>query len=187
MRIRARKGGPRIALMVVTIGVVAAVGLGACGGSSSSSSSKKKSTTSTTTAAAQNAVVKTASTAKGTILVDSQGKALYTLTNNGQAVPCTDACLGVWPPLMLPAGQSTATGASGVTGLGTVAANGGMQVTHNNLPLYFFQGDAGAGTTNGDGINSFGGTWNVVQASGSGGGSTPTTKAPATTSSGSGY
>jgi predicted lipoprotein with Yx(FWY)xxD motif len=183
MRSGAGSRGRKVARMGVALGVVAVVGLAACGGSSSSSSKKS---TSTTKAPAAAAVVKTANSAKGTILVDSQGKALYTLTNAGQAVPCTDACLGVWPPLMLPAGTTKATGGSGVTGLATVAANGGQQVTVKGLPLYYFMGDQGAGTTNGDGINSFGGVWNVVQASG-GGGSSPSTTPATTSGGGSGY
>lgn len=171
--------------MVVALGVVAVVALAACGGSSSSKSSKKKSTT-TTTAPASAAVVKTANTAKGTILVDSQGKAVYTLKNAGQPVPCTGPCLGAWPPFMLPAGSTTATGGPGVTGLGTVAADGGQQVTANGAPLHYFSGDPGAGSTNGDGINSFGGTWNVVQAGG-GAGSAPSATTATTTGGRSGY
>jgi predicted lipoprotein with Yx(FWY)xxD motif len=185
MRSGADTGSRKVARMGVALGVVAVVALAACGGSSSSSKSSKKSTT-TTTAPASAAVVKTANSPKGTILVDSQGKTVYTLKNAGQPVPCTDACLTVWPPLMLPAGSTKATGASGVTGLGTVAANGGQQVTANGAPLYYFMGDQGAGTTNGDGITSFGGTWNVVQASG-GGGSSPTTTPATTSGGGSGY
>lgn len=169
--------------MVAALGVVAVVAFAACGGSSNSSKSSKKSSATTTTAAAANAVVKTANTSKGTILVDSQGKTVYTLKNAGQPVQCTDACLSVWPPFMLPAGATSATGPSGVTGLGTVAANGGEQVTVDGAPLYYFSGDQGAGSTNGDGINSFGGTWNVVMAGG--GGASPSTTA--TTRSGSGY
>jgi predicted lipoprotein with Yx(FWY)xxD motif len=168
--------------MAVALGVVAVVGLAACGGSSSSSSKKS---TSTTKAPAAAAVVKTANSAKGTILVDSQGKTVYTLTNAGQAVPCTDACLGVWPPLMLPAGSTKATGGSGVTGLATVAANGGQQVTANGLPLYYFSGDRAAGATDGDQITSFGGTWNIVKAGG--GGSSPSTTPATTSGGGSGY
>jgi predicted lipoprotein with Yx(FWY)xxD motif len=174
--------GTKMARTVVALGVVAVVALAACGGSSSSKSSKKS--TATTKAPAAAAVVKTANSAKGTILVDSQGKAVYTLKNAGQPAPCTGACLGVWPPFMLPAGATKATGGPGVTGLGTVAANGGQQVTANGAPLYYFSGDPGPGSTNGDGINSFGGTWNVVTAGG--GGSSPSTTS-ATTPSGSGY
>jgi predicted lipoprotein with Yx(FWY)xxD motif len=178
----AGSGGTKMARAVAALGVVAVVALAACGSSSSSKSSKKSGTTSTTAAAA-NAVVKTASTSKGTVLVDSQGKTVYTLKNAGQPVQCTDACLSVWPPFMLPAGATSATGPSGVTGLGTVAANGGQQVTVDGAPLYYFSGDQGPGSTNGDGINSFGGTWNVVKTGG--GGASPSTTA--TTRSGSGY
>jgi predicted lipoprotein with Yx(FWY)xxD motif len=179
----ARSGGTKMARAVAALGVVAVVAFAACGGSSSSSKSSKKSSGTTTTAPASAAVVKTANTAKGTILVDSQGKAVYSLTNAGQPVPCMGACLSVWPPFMLPAGATKATGASGVTGLGTVMANGGQQVTANGAPLYYFSGDQGPGSTNGDGINSFGGTWNVVKAGG--GGAAPSTTAA--TRSGSGY
>jgi len=60
----------------------------------------------------------------------------------------------------------------------------GTQVTVNGAPVYTFSGDASAGSTNGEGINSFGGTWHVVKVGGTagGGGSTSTTA-----KSGSGY
>ena len=166
---------------LVALGAAAVIALAACGGSSDSSSSKK-STTSTTKGGSAAAVVKTASTSLGTIVVTNDGKAVYTLTSGGQQVPCSGACLQVWPAVTLPAGTTKATG-TGVKNVGT--ATGG-HVTINGAPVYTFAGDAGAGTTNGEGINSFGGTWNVVKASGgssSGGGSTATT----VKSGGSGY
>lgn len=174
---------------LVALGAAAVIALAACGGSSDSSSSKKTTTTTakrspTTTAkgGSATAVVKTANTALGTIVVTKDGKAVYTLTSGGQQVPCSGACLQVWPAVTLPAGTTKATG-TGVKNVGTAA---GGHVTINGAPVYTFSGDAGAGTTNGEGINSFGGTWNVVKASGSssgGGGSTATT----TQSSGPGY
>jgi len=166
---------------LVALGAAAVFALAACGGSSDSSSSKK-STTSTTKGGSATAVVKTASTSLGTIVVTNDGKTVYTLTSGGQQVPCSGACAQVWPAVTLPAGTTKATG-TGVKNVGT--ATGG-QVTINSAPVYTFAGDAGAGTTNGEGINSFGGTWNVVKASGgssSGGGSTATT----VKSGGSGY
>jgi hypothetical protein len=66
--------------------------------------------------------------------------------------------------------------------LGAVAGSGGQQVTENRAPLYRFSGDQAAGATNGDGINSFGGTWHVVKV-GTGGGATGSTS-PSTGSSG---
>jgi predicted lipoprotein with Yx(FWY)xxD motif len=106
-----------------------------------------------------------ASNAKdGTVLVDSAGKTLYTLTDaSGKAVACTGQCLTFWPPLLLASGSTTAAGAAGITGLATVSAGGGTQVTENGLPLYHFSGDTTAGSANGEGIVSFGGTWHVVK------------------------
>jgi len=179
---------------LVALGAAAVIALAACGGSSDSSSSKKsttttkKSTATTAKGGSATAVVKTASTPLGTIVVTNDGKTVYTLTSGGQQVPCSGACLQVWPAVTLPAGTTKATG-TGVENVGTAA---GGHVTINGAPVYTFQGDAGAGTTNGEGINSFGGTWNVVKASGgtsggaSGGGSTATTTAT-TMGGGSGY
>ena len=35
----------------------------------------------------------------GKVLVDAQGRTLYTFTNDGRAVPCTGECAALWPPL----------------------------------------------------------------------------------------
>jgi predicted lipoprotein with Yx(FWY)xxD motif len=174
----------------VALGAAAVIALAACGGSSNSSSSKSTTTKKSTGTAAGAAAVKTAtSSTLGTIVVDSTGKTVYTLTNGSQQVPCTGMCQTVWPPVSLPAGTTKATG----TGVKNVAAMG-TQVTINGAPVYTFQGDAAAGSTNGEGINSFGGTWHVVKAGGSsaGGGATATTTGGSTTattakSGGSGY
>jgi hypothetical protein len=65
-------------------------------------------------------------------------------------------------------------------------------VTVNGAPVYTFVPDANPGDAKGEGIMSFGGTWHVVQASGtsggaSGGGGTATTTPATTAKSGSGY
>ena len=178
---RSRTGARRARISAfVALGAAAVIALAACGGSSSSSS--KKTTTTTSKGAAAAAVVKTAnSSTLGTIAVDSTGKTVYTLTNGSQQVPCTGACMQVWPPVSLPAGTTKATG----SGVKNVAAMG-TQVTINGAPVYTFQGDAAAGTTNGEGINSFGGTWHAVKVGGSSSGSGSTTATTAK-SSGSGY
>jgi predicted lipoprotein with Yx(FWY)xxD motif len=173
---RARKA--RVSAFVA-LGAAAVIALAACGGSSSSSSSKST-TTKKSTGTAAAAVVKTAkSSTLGTIVVDSTGKTVYTLTNGSQQVPCSGACVQVWPAVSLPAGTTKATG----TGVKNVAAMG-TQVTISGAPVYTFSGDTAAGSTNGEGITSFGGTWHVVKVGGSsGGGSTSTT----VKSGGSGY
>jgi predicted lipoprotein with Yx(FWY)xxD motif len=187
MDVRLKQRGVPIAVVVL-----GAIALAACG--SSGSTAKGDATTSSTaspsttgspqTTASGPAVVKTADNAKfGTLLVDADGKTLYTLTAaSGDAVACTGQCATFWPPLLLPAGTTTATGSAGVTGLGTADGAGGTQVTENGSPLYRFAADAAAGDANGEGISSFGGTWHVVKSAAvSGSGTTQTTVAPAPT------
>jgi len=184
---------PRRAIL---LGLVPAAAIAAACGSSSttSSTSTTKATTSTSAAAAPS--IQTANNAKfGTILVDGQGRTLYDLTNNGAAVACTSgACTAIWPPSLLPTGQTTVNAGSGVNNVSTVSANGGQQLAYKGLPLYRFSGDASTGAANGDGINSFGGIWHVVKVSGgstgSTGGGTATTGgagSTSTTSGGGGY
>jgi predicted lipoprotein with Yx(FWY)xxD motif len=173
----------------------AVVLLAACGSSSSTSSPAAQPTNSSSSSAptaTSTANVLTASNATlGTVLVDSAGKTLYTLKNAaGAPVACSGQCLTFWPPLLLPAGSTSATGATGVTGLGTVSAGGGTQVTEGGAPLYHFSGDTAAGTANGDGISSFGGVWHVVKSSAAPSAPAPTNApAPAatTTTSSGGY
>ena len=126
----------------------------------------------------------------GSVLVDGKGMTLYTLTNGGKQVPCTGQCATFWPPLLLPADTMTAMGASGVTGLGTATAAGGLQVTENGAPLYRFSIDKVPGDAKGEGISSFGGVWHVVGA-GKAATTAPGTMPPVITSppttAGSGY
>jgi predicted lipoprotein with Yx(FWY)xxD motif len=163
------------------LAAVAATALAACG----SSSPKAKSVTPQTGASPP--VVKIASNTKvGSLLVDSKGMTLYTLTSSGSPVACTGQCATFWPPLFLPAGTSTARGA-GVVGLGTVAGAGGSRVTKNGAPLYRFSGDKAAGDANGEAISSYGGVWHVVKASAASGAGSDTTNAPTTSADDYGY
>jgi predicted lipoprotein with Yx(FWY)xxD motif len=117
----------------------------------------------------------------GTVLVDAKGHTLYTLTNNGAAVACTGTCAAAWPPLTVAAGAKV-KGAKGTKKLSATADT--HQVTSAGLPLHTFVGDTKAKQANGEGINSFGGTWHVVKVSGA----KTTTKATTSTTSGrSGY
>lgn len=159
----------------------AVVLLAACGSSDSDSASSSTSSTSTTSSESDRAtstvVVMTVEHPElGTILVDADGKTLYTLTAGGQAVACTGACLDAWPPLLLPLGSATATGTPDVEDLGTAPDGRTVQGTHAGLPLYRFAADTASGDANGEGITSFGGTWNVVKISDTSSGSTSTTE-----------
>jgi predicted lipoprotein with Yx(FWY)xxD motif len=186
--------------MLLTLSLVAVVALAACSSDSkSSSSSTTKATTapagSGTTAKAANAVVVSATVPKvGAVVVNDQGRTVYTLTDAaGKAVACTGGCLTAWPPVLVVA-PATATGSGGVKDVATVTTSDGDQVTINGLPVYTFSGDPGSGVANGEGLASFGGTWHVVKVSGgatgggtTGGGTTQTTQPDATTTSRYGY
>src|SRR5262245_32565430 len=52
----------------------------------------------------------------GAVLVDSTGRTLYTLTDNGQAVACSGECAAIWPPLVVKSGAKVKH-AHGVTGI----------------------------------------------------------------------
>jgi predicted lipoprotein with Yx(FWY)xxD motif len=162
----ALEGKRRVLGIVVMAGGIA---LAACGSSGSTSSSTSSTQGGSAASSASAAVVKTASDPSlGTILVDSRGFTLYTLTNGGRPIPCNTACTAVWPPLLAPPGTAAPTGAAGVGQLGKSAS--GKVVTYKGFPLFLFSGDTAAGQTNGKGISSFGGVWNPIKA-----GSTPGT------------
>ena len=105
----------------------------------------------------------------GTVLVTSQGYALYVFANDDRrAVTCTGTCLGTWPPLMLPAG-GTLTAGRGVKSmlLGSDPDPGvGRVVTYGGWPLYTYAGDVQPGQASGQGIDLNGGYWYVIRPSG---------------------
>jgi predicted lipoprotein with Yx(FWY)xxD motif len=146
-----------------------ALSLAACGSKSTNS------TASATTAApaAHGVTIASASVPGiGTILVNGQGRTLYLLTaEQGGKLTCTDAngCTAVWPDTELPAGINSATAGAGVQAsmLGTIAnPAGNLYVTYAGWPLYTFSHDTAAGQANGEGIVSFGGTWEVLTPAG---------------------
>ena len=166
---------------------VALLLLASCGSSGSKAASPNTSTNTTASAATSTGTVVTMSTSSklGALLVDTKGMTLYTLTNAGKPVACSGQCATFWPPLLLPTGTTTANGAAGVSGLGVMAMNGGMQVTEQGAPLYRFSQDKAAGDTHGEGINSFGGIWHVAKTTAAANAGTPTTTALA--AGGGGY
>lgn len=144
--------------------------LAACGGGSS------QPTTTTSGSGSSGNPATTFSTANisglGTVVVDGKGRTVYILTSSSQKnVPCTDAsgCTGVWPDLPLPSGVSAATAGMGAKPslLGTkTLSDGETYPTYNGWLMYEYTGDSAAGQANGQGIQSFGGTWYVLNASG---------------------
>ena len=129
--------------------------LAACGGSKSSSGS--------------GSTVKLTSSHLGRILVDDNGRTLYLFEadTNGKST-CSGTCATTWPPLT----TASPTAGSGVDGgalATTTRADGTQQVTYHGHPLYYYDGDgSSAGSTKGEGLSTFGGTWYAVGGTGKG-------------------
>jgi predicted lipoprotein with Yx(FWY)xxD motif len=143
----------------------------ACG----SSGSKAATTNTNAPSSAGTVVMMTNSSKSGALLADAKGMTLYTLTNAGKPVACTGQCATVWPPLLLSSGTTSAKGAAGVSGLGVVSMNGGMQVTEHGDPVYRYSRDAAPGDTHGEGIHALGGVWHVSTTTATATAGTPTT------------
>ena len=118
-------------------------------------------------AQAKRPVVSTRSTSLGRILVDSQGHALYLFGNDKKGKSrCAGKCASFWPPLIA-AGRPRAMAGAKASLLGTTSrADGRLQVTYKRHPLYRFVKDTRKGQTNGEGVDAFGGEWNVVSPAG---------------------
>jgi predicted lipoprotein with Yx(FWY)xxD motif len=160
------------------LGLAGALLLAACGGTPTSGGQASPSPTASKSAAASSApatgvTINTATVSDfGTVLVNAQGRTLYTLTSESAGkLTCTTAngCTQVWTEVDLPSGVSAATaeGSAQSSLLGTETGANGTLVTYNGWPLYTFTGDSQAGQAKGEGLQSFGGTWYVLNASGS--------------------
>jgi predicted lipoprotein with Yx(FWY)xxD motif len=162
----------------VAPGVAAATALLAACGSSASSGSGSSATGSSAPAAASSAPaaaatpstsaagLTTASTAKGTILVTSQGYAVYMFAiDSAGKSNCDATCLKFWPALT--GTPSAASGANLPGKFGTITGTGGItQATYNGHPLYLFVEDKKPGQVNGNGVNTSGGLWYALNPSG---------------------
>lgn len=100
------------------------------------------------------------------VLVDGAGKPVYVLTGDSTAHPkCSSrTCLSVWPAVTTMA-RKPALG-RGVRGrIGVWRHDRIAQVTLNGHPLYTYYGDS-PGSSSGEGLKSFGGTWELLTAGG---------------------
>jgi predicted lipoprotein with Yx(FWY)xxD motif len=118
------------------------------------------------------------------IVVDLKGKSLYRLSGEtSKTFKCTStACLGAWPPLTVTSKTTKLHAGPGVHGTLTVVKRAGVkgyQVLLGGKPLYHFAGDTAMGDAKGNGITAFGGTWNVLSATG-GAKTAPTTTTKST-------
>jgi predicted lipoprotein with Yx(FWY)xxD motif len=151
---------------VLTV-AAAGLALAACGGAATAAS----------VSGAATKDVKTASTSRGTILVNSKGRSLYNLSveKKGHFI-CTGTCTKTWHPLRSKHKSPTGT----VSHLSFLKRpDGTKQVAYKGHPLYTFSGDSKAGDTNGQGFKDVG-TWSVIKVKTSSSTTTNTTPAPTT-------
>ena len=93
-----------------------------------------------------------ASAELGDHLVGSDGMTLYTFANDEPgASACTGGCAANWPPLVVPGAAALAQVGEGIMGALDLIEreDGTLQVTYNDMPLYFWTRDSQPGDTNG--------------------------------------
>jgi predicted lipoprotein with Yx(FWY)xxD motif len=141
----------------VALGLVLLAGCGSTsynGGSSSGSASSGD-------GAAAGAVLGTADSDLGEIVVDADGRTVYVFdkdTANSGKSACSGECLAKWPAVTADSDAPTVDGVSGEVGTIT-RDDGSTQVTLDGMPLYLYAGDSQAGDVSGQAV---GGIWWVV-------------------------
>jgi predicted lipoprotein with Yx(FWY)xxD motif len=97
----------------------------------------------------------------GSVITDNNGKSVYFFSKDvAGTATCVGTCAIVWPPFYK-------ENASFGTGLATAdfgvitRTDGVKQTTYKGWPLYYYNGDASAGDTNGDAFNNL---WAIAKA-----------------------
>jgi len=104
----------------------------------------------------------------GTYLTTSTGRTVYMFTGDkNDTNNCTGACAKPWPPVLTTGAPKAGSGVE-ASELGTVKNGTAEQVTYEGKRLYYFVRDKAAGSTAGEGVNHFGGSWYVLSPSGAG-------------------
>ena len=113
------------------------------------------------------ATVAVRSSTLGRILVDRRGHTLYLLGKDKRGMSsCSGACALDWPPLIMSGRPRAGVGAKASLLGRTRRKDGRWQVTYNHHPLYTFFEDTKTDSTNGEGLNFFGGEWEAVSSVG---------------------
>ena len=169
--------GPTLAVMGSLLLLAAACG---------SSKTKAATAPAAVTTTPAGVVVNVATAKLGKILVNTQGRTLYTFDpENSGTIVCLTGCVDTWPPDLSTAGSAPTAGTGVTVAIATIARpDGGTQVTAGGHPLYTYSGDKAAGDTNGDGIA---GKWHAARPSGSTGSAAPAPAATPTTQVGYKY
>jgi predicted lipoprotein with Yx(FWY)xxD motif len=162
----------KITVFITVAATLAAVLIAAgCGSSTSGSAYSAGPYGSAAMASARSATGATrigvASSRLGRIVVDGKGRTLYLFEKDkNRRSACYGQCATYWPPLLTHAKPVARAGAKQSL-LGTTRrANGSQQVTYGGHPLYRFALDRKPGQIKGEGLQDFGGGWDVVSPAG---------------------
>ena len=156
--------------------------LTSCGSNSNGNDTASGGGSSSSSESSADAVLKTADSDLGEIVVDAEGRTVYVFdkdtAGDGKSV-CSGDCLAKWPAVTA---DSDKPAVDGVTGeVGTITRDdGSTQVTLGGMPLYLYAGDSQAGDVTGQAV---GGIWWVVGPDGA----KITATAASEPSTGSGY
>jgi predicted lipoprotein with Yx(FWY)xxD motif len=148
----------RTAILIIT----AAVALAGCGGDDDEQAAAP--------AAATTSLVSVEAVEGADVLVDGEGRTLYTAPVEEDGIRCVDACESFWAPTLASAADAEAAASELDAELGVVERpTGDQQLTFNGLPLYTFT-EEDAGQLEGDGfVDDFQGThfeWEAARTEG---------------------
>lgn len=108
-------------------------------------------------------------TSYGKVLVTASGHALYLFSadpKTGKSSTCQGSCILVWPPLLVSGAVKSGPGVDPRLLSKFQSSDGGSQVAYGKHPLYTYEEDASAGTAEGEGVETYGGTWWLVSPTG---------------------
>jgi predicted lipoprotein with Yx(FWY)xxD motif len=146
---------------MLALGMLTVAGCGDSGGGNSAAGTSSPSSS----AAVAKAVLATAHSDLGTIVVDGARMTVYVFdkdTPNSGKSACSGDCLAKWPAVTSDSDSPTVDGVTGT--VGTITRDDGTkQVTLDGLPLYLWANDNAPGDVTGQGV---GGVWWVVGADG---------------------
>lgn len=137
--------------VAVAVGIL---GLAGCGSDEVPTGSVAGSSAADRSSEASGAVLTTADSPLGEIVVDGDGRTVYVfdedVAGSGESA-CSGDCLATWPAVTA---DSESPGADGVTGeIGTITRDDGtMQLTLAGMPLYSYAGDSQPGDVTGQAV-----------------------------------
>jgi predicted lipoprotein with Yx(FWY)xxD motif len=103
----------------------------------------------------------------GNIVETGSGFVVYAFSADGpRRSACAGTCAKDWSPLLVTVGARFGDGIVAALVGQVDRSDGGHQMTYGGHPLYIYHGDSQPGQIGGQAARAYGGTWQVVSASG---------------------